>query len=66
MQIFAAAVELPPERRGEYLADRCGADASLRADVESLLDSDGQAGGTLDTPILGAAFDVARLGELRA
>jgi eukaryotic-like serine/threonine-protein kinase len=35
--IFLAAVELSPEERSGFLADACGADAELRAEVDRLL-----------------------------
>ena len=35
--IFLAAVDVPPEQRPAYLADACGGDADLRAEVERLL-----------------------------
>ncbi|HUS12789.1 MAG TPA: protein kinase [Pyrinomonadaceae bacterium] len=41
--IFKSALALKPEERGAYLAARCGADASLRQDVERLIESHQQA-----------------------
>ncbi len=35
--VFLAAVELSPEERSGFLADACGADAELRAEVDRLL-----------------------------
>jgi WD40 repeat protein len=35
--LFDRAAELPPEQRGAFLDAACGADAGLRAEVESLL-----------------------------
>ena len=35
--VFLAAVELPPEQRPAFLAEACGGDAELRAEVERLL-----------------------------
>jgi serine/threonine protein kinase len=35
--IFAAAVQLPPERRAGYLSDACGADTQLRQRLENRL-----------------------------
>ena len=35
--LFLAASELPPDRRPEFLADACGPDVGLRAEVERLL-----------------------------
>ncbi|MEQ8331327.1 MAG: serine/threonine-protein kinase [Longimicrobiales bacterium] len=37
--LFLAALELEPEARGAFLAERCAGDESLRAEVESLLES---------------------------
>ncbi len=39
--IFIAAVELPPEKRGAYLNEACGGDFELRMDLERLLEADG-------------------------
>jgi len=35
--LFLAAIDLPRERRDAFLADACGGDAALKAEVESLL-----------------------------
>ena len=35
--LFQVAVDLPVERRSEYLCEKCGSDAALRTDVERLL-----------------------------
>ena len=35
--VFLAALELPPEQRPGYLAEACGGDAELRAEVDRLL-----------------------------
>jgi len=35
--VFLAAVELSPEQRTAYLADACGGDAGLRAEIDRLL-----------------------------
>jgi serine/threonine protein kinase/tetratricopeptide (TPR) repeat protein len=49
--IFLEAVELhPPERRGAYLDEACGADPELRGRVEALLEADGRADSLLDGP----------------
>ena len=37
MAIFADAVERPPAERAAFVAEACGSDAELRAEVESLL-----------------------------
>src|SRR6266849_4185663 len=36
-EIFQAALDLPPERRENFVAEACAGDAELRAEVESLL-----------------------------
>ena len=35
--VFLAALELSPEQRPGYLAEACGGDADLRAEVDRLL-----------------------------
>jgi len=49
--IYHGARELPAVGRGAFLDRECGADLSLRREVESLLDQDGSAG-LLDSPTL--------------
>ncbi|NIP58243.1 MAG: serine/threonine protein kinase, partial [Gemmatimonadetes bacterium] len=36
-EILADALELPPSERSDFLAERCGPDEDLRAEVEELL-----------------------------
>jgi serine/threonine protein kinase len=57
-KIFDAAVALPPRDRAPFLDQACKEDESLRREVESLLDLEGQAGGFLSA---GAMEDVARV-----
>src|SRR5215813_4549960 len=52
--IVAGAVELAPDARAAFLDARCGGDARMRAEVESLL-AHASAGGPLDRPPLAAA-----------
>ena len=47
-ELFHAALEKPAERRGAYLAEICGEDSLLRAEIDRLLDSHGQAGDFLE------------------
>lgn len=54
--LFHAMLELPPERRGTALAEACGGDAELRAEVERLLEADAHATAFVD----GAAAGVER------
>jgi serine/threonine-protein kinase len=39
-KLFERALDRSPEERPAFLADACGDDAELRAEVESLLDHD--------------------------
>src|SRR5262245_39046453 len=49
--IFLAALDIDdPARRDEFVADTCGADAQLRAQVEELLQAHQQAGGFMGRP----------------
>ena len=50
MHIFEDAIERAPAERGAYIAQACGGDAGLRAEVESLLSAAEQAGGFLAGP----------------
>jgi eukaryotic-like serine/threonine-protein kinase len=53
--IFDAAVECDPASRAELIRERCGEDAELRREVQSLLDSDRETGTHLDSPLKLAA-----------
>jgi predicted Ser/Thr protein kinase len=53
--IFHAARERPAADRGALLDEQCGSDHVLRAEVESLLAADQQAGGFLERPAAVAA-----------
>src|SRR5436190_1505874 len=53
--IFAAALEHEPAERPAFLAEVCGGDVDLRAEVESLLSAHQAAGSFID----GSASDVA-------
>ena len=48
--IFDAAVELPPHERSAFLDRLCAGDTALRQEVESLLESDGQANSFIEDP----------------
>ena len=54
-EIFHRAVELAPAARSAYLDEPCGADSSLRREVESLVAHDAQDG----APVAGPAEDAA-------
>src|SRR5262245_1776434 len=47
-QLFHAALNQPPHARERFLADACGMDSGLRADVEALLAADQEAEGASD------------------
>src|SRR5687767_6785801 len=49
--IFQSVLEAPAEKRRELLAERCGPDPELRAEVERLLDS--YESGFLEQPAVG-------------
>ncbi len=49
-EIFQAVCDLAPAERQAFLADSCGADAELRAEVESILAWSEGAGSLLDEP----------------
>src|SRR5262245_43353056 len=55
--ILAHAVALrDPREREAYLLEACGADAALRAEVESLLGAFAEAGEFLETPVSSPAL----------
>jgi Tol biopolymer transport system component len=62
--LFARAVEREPEGRAAFLDDACGEDRGLRAEVEELLESYGQAGDFLEAPAgaVSNAHDQLRVG----
>ncbi len=49
-RIAADAFDLPVEQRAAFVAKACGTDESVRAEVESLLAADADAGSFLDRP----------------
>lgn len=59
-EIFHGAVKLAPEARPAYLSQACGADPSLRKEVEILLAHEREDGGTfLGPPVDGAPLSIA-------
>ncbi len=54
-EIFQGAVERPPDERRDFLYGACGGNASLRAEVESLLASHDRHGGFIESAIRDAA-----------
>ena len=49
-ELFSAALEVDPGRRGAFLRDACGDDNALRAEVESLLASHDRPASFIETP----------------
>ena len=49
-ELFAAAVDLPPKERAAFLDRECYGDATLRREVQSLIDSDAQATSFIEDP----------------
>ena len=49
-ELFHAASELPPNERGNFLASACQGDASLRAEIEKLIDGSDRAGDFIESP----------------
>src|SRR5262245_21964413 len=54
-QLFQAALERAPEERVAFISAACGADDSLRREVEALLAADGEAGSLIETPAYAVA-----------
>ena len=59
--LFEAALELPAAVRPAWLADRCGADAELRREVESLLVAHQRTEGLLEERLLDPTAVLSRL-----
>lgn len=61
-EIYLAAVELPtPEARERYLADACGMDATLRQQVDDLLNGDAAAPDSVRETTVAASPDLPEL-----
>ncbi len=54
-ELFEASLDVDTSSRATWLDHACGADASLRAEVQRLLDADRHGGAQLETPIDAAA-----------
>ena len=50
-RLFHEALALPPQRRGQFLADSCAGNDTLRHDVQSLLDESSDDDGFLEAPV---------------
>ena len=49
-ELFHAAFEMTPDERGGFLEGLCGGDASLRSEIEKLIEGSDQAGDFIETP----------------
>jgi hypothetical protein len=56
-KLFQQTLLLPVERRGQFLAEACGANDHLRQKVERLLEAHSQAGSFLQRPPAGPEAD---------
>ena len=59
-ELYHAAVRLPVEERAAFLEQACAGNASLRSELDSLLDAHGRAGEFLEEPALGIAAALPR------
>ncbi len=50
--VFARALDVSPEQRPAWLDQECAGDSALRAEVQSLLAADEEAGGFISTPAI--------------
>src|SRR5215213_4460295 len=51
-EIFLEAIELAPAERADLLAEKCGDDAGLRAEIEKLILQDEAASGLISRPAI--------------
>ncbi len=59
-RLFAAALDLPPDRREAFLDERCGADFETRAAVLSLLRAERDSEGLFEAPDVATAREALR------
>ncbi len=62
-QIFRTALELDPDQRAPFLDEACGADATLRSEVDSLIASDRDGLSYIDDHALNVAARLLASGE---
>lgn len=55
-ELFLSAVELDTGQREEFLAEACGGDAALKAEVESLMGYSSEAANFMENPALASGF----------
>ena len=58
-QLFQQALDLDPQERPRFLDEACGQDSELRQEVESLLESAGQASDFIEKPLQQAALQLS-------
>lgn len=63
--IFQSAIDLPPERRREFLDEACANDLDLRSEIESLISSHEQSGGFIEDSAADIAASLLAGGALR-
>ena len=64
VELFSAAVDLPPAQRGAFLDNACGGDSRVRREVEELLRADERPGDVFDEEqLVGILPDIERLYE---
>ena len=56
-KLFDAAIAQPTGERAAFLDDACAGNEALRREVESLLESDEQAGSFMDAPAVQSAAE---------
>jgi serine/threonine protein kinase len=64
--LLQSALEVPPERRDEFLQGACAGDAELFEEIKSLLTAYQSAGNFLDTPAVHVAARAMALSEAQA
>src|SRR5262245_12050322 len=65
-QLFQAALERGPEDRLAFISEACGADDSLRREVEALLAADAKAGNLIESPAYAMAAPLIAGGDMRS
>ena|SRR5438105_11444853 len=65
-ELYHATLAVPRERRTAFLAAACAGDEALRGEVESLIASNEQASGFIDSPALAMAAELLAENEEKA
>jgi serine/threonine protein kinase len=59
-EVFAEALEIPPDSRGPFLESACGSDEGLRLEIERLLASHKRAGDFIQAPAVSDALNLIK------